>query len=443
MPEPTVRCPNCSTEIKLTESLAAPLIESTKKQFEQRLAQKDAEVARREAKLREDQAALAKAQESIDDQVATRLKAEKAALALAEAKKARDAMADEIAQVQQEKAAVVDLLNDRNVKLAEARKNELELRQERQRLQEEKERFELEKQRAIDAERAKIRESAQKEADEQSRLKLAEKEKTIGDLQAKLQDALRKAEQGSQQLQGEVLELELESLLRSKFPLDNIEPVPKGEYGGDLLHFVCGPTGKACGKILWETKRTKNWSDTWLPKLRGDLCAAKADIAILVSQALPKEVESFDQIESVWVTSPRTLLPVAIALRQTLIEVARVRQAGEGQQSKMEMIYAYLTGPLFRQRVHATLEKLDDLQEDLKAERKFLESKWAKREKQIQCAIASTLGMFGDFQGIAGKTLLEIDGVTSHMAAEPVDLKRLPDRESHHPGSDPTKVARY
>lgn len=238
MSEPTIICPQCKSEIKLTDSLAAPLIESTRQQYEQQLAQKETEVKKREAALREQQAAIAKAKESIDEQVTEKLKLERAAIANQEAKKAREALADELSKAQLEKAEVAELLKQRDAKLAEAQKNEIELRRERQRLQEEKEQFELEKQRAIDAERAKIREAAMKDADEQSRLKIAEKDKTITDLQSKLQDALRKAEQGSQQLQGEVQELELESLLRAKFPRDIIEPVPKGEYGGDVLHRV-------------------------------------------------------------------------------------------------------------------------------------------------------------------------------------------------------------
>ena len=218
MTDPIIICPTCKTEIKLTESLAAPLLESTRRQYEQRLADKDAEVAKREAAIRSQQTEIAKAQESIDELVADRLKAERAGIAASEAKKARDALADELAKAQEEKSAADELLKDRDAKLAEARKNELELRQDRQRLQDEKERFELDKQRAIDAERAKIRESSLKEADEKAHLKLAEKDKTISDLQVKLQDALRKAEQGSQQLQGEVQELELEAILRESFP---------------------------------------------------------------------------------------------------------------------------------------------------------------------------------------------------------------------------------
>jgi hypothetical protein len=278
MTEPTIICPSCKSEIKLTESLAAPLIEATRRQYEQKFAQKETEITKRENALKQQQEALEKAQESIDEQVATKLKTERASIASQEAKKARQALADELGKAQLEKAEVQELLKQRDAKLAEAQKNEIELRQERQRLQDEKANFELEKQRAIDAERVKIREVALKDADEQSRMKIAEKDKTITDLQTKLQDALRKAEQGSQQLQGEVQELQLEAILRGKFPRDTIEPVPKGEFGGDVLHRVFSPTGQLCGTILWESKRTKNWTDGWLPKLRDDQRAAKADI---------------------------------------------------------------------------------------------------------------------------------------------------------------------
>jgi len=411
MNEPVIVCPNCKTEIKLTESLAAPLIESTRREYEQKFTQKEADVAKREGAVKEQQAALAKAQENINEQVAAKLKSERAAIATHEAKKAREAIADELGKAQLEKAEVHELLKQRDTKLAEAQKNEIDLRRERQSLLEEKENFELVKQRAIDAERGKIREAALKDADEQSRFKIAEKDKTITDLQTKLQDALRKAEQGSQQLQGEVQELQLESILRAKFPRDNIEPVPKGEHGGDILHSVLGPAGQICGTILWESKRTKNWSDSWLSKLREDQRAAKADIAVVVSHVLPKNCEIFDLTDGVWITEPRCIVPVAVALRQSLIELAAARIATDGQQTKTEMVYQYLTGPRFRHRIEAIVEKFTDMQADLDKERKVMTRLWAKREEQIRGVVESTAGMYGDLQGIAGRTLQEIEGL--------------------------------
>jgi hypothetical protein len=255
------------------------------------------------------------------------------------------------------------------------------------------------------------RDQARKETEEQMKLKVMEKEHTITSMQKQIEDLKRRAEQGSQQLQGEVQELELEALLSAKFSRDIIEPVPKGEHGGDILQRVVGPHGQACGTILWESKRTKNWSDTWLPKLREDQRAAKAEVAVIVSQALPKDVDSFDLIEGVWVTHPRAALPIAITLRQTLIEIAATRKTTEGQQTKTEMVYEYLTGPRFRQRVQAIVEAFSSMQEDLDKERKVITKQWSKREEQIDRVMQATVGMYGDLQGIAGKTLQEIEGL--------------------------------
>ena len=238
-----------------------------------------------------------------------------------------------------------------------------------------------------------------------------EKDQTITAMQKQIEELRRRAEQGSQQLQGEVQELELEAILTTKFPRDTILPVPKGEFGGDVLQRVVGPSGQVCGTILWESKRTKNWSDGWLPKLREDQRAAKAEIAIIISQVLPKDVETFGCVDTVWVAHPKVALPVAATLRQTLIEVACVRQANEGQQSKMEIIYQYLTGPRFRQRVEAIVEAFSSMKKDLDVERKAITRQWAKREEQIERVMQATVGMYGDFQGIAGRTLQEIEGL--------------------------------
>ena len=156
-------------------------------------------------------------------------------------------------------------------------------------------------------------------------------------MQSKIEDLMKKAEQGSQQLQGEVQELELEENLRREFPLDAIEPVPKGKFGGDVVQRVVSVSGQSCGIILWESKRTKNWSDGWLPKLREDQRSAKADIAVIVSQSLPKGLDTFQTIDGVCVTHLRFFLPVASLHRQSLIEVAQSPQASQGQQAKTEM----------------------------------------------------------------------------------------------------------
>lgn len=230
-------------------------------------------------------------------------------------------------------------------------------------------------------------------------------------MQKKIEDLMKRAEQGSQQLQGEVQELALEEMLQREFPFDAIEPVPKGEFGGDVIQRVVSPTGQPCGTILWESKRTKNWSDTWLPKLREDQRVAKAELSVIVSQALPKDIDSFHTIDGVCVAHPRLAFPVATLLRQSLIEVAQARQASEGQQTKTEMIYDYLTGSRFRQRVEAIVEAFSTMQEDLAREKKAITKQWAKRDEEINRVMQATVGMYGDLQGIAGKRLQEIEGL--------------------------------
>jgi hypothetical protein len=258
-----------------------------------------------------------------------------------------------------------------------------------------------------------------------------EKEQTISSMQRQIEELKRRAEQGSQQLQGEVLELELESLLRSRFPIDSIEPVAKGEHGGDVLQCINDSNGQKCGAILWETKRTKNWSDSWLIKLRADQRVAKAEIAVLVSHALPRDIESFDFIDGIWVIHPRVIAPVATSLRQTLIEVAGARQAADGQQTKATMVYQYLTGSRFRQRVQAIVEAFTSMQEDLDKEKRVIVKQWAKREEQITRVMQSTVGMYGDLQGIAGRTIQEIEGlnIDTLALAEP-STDRLPISEA-------------
>ena len=416
MTEPTIICPKCKTEIKLTESLAAPLIESTRKKFEQQLAQKDSDIAQREQAIREKEKQLAESKNKLDEQVASQveeqLKKDRARISTEEARKAKLAVSTDLEQKTRELADLEEVLKIRNEKLAEAQKAQAELIKKQRELDDAKREMDLTIEKRVQEGLTATREQAKKEAEDGLKLKVAEKDHTIASMQKKIEELKHRAEQGSQQLQGEVQELELENLLRSKFPFDTIEPVPKGEFGGDVMQRVIGANGQHSGTILWESKRTKNWSDTWLPKLRKDQRTAKAEISVIVSQALPKDVETFGTIDGVWVTHPRSTLPVAAILRQLLIEVALARKANKGQQTKTEMIYRYLTGPQFRQRVEAIVEAFSTMQGDLDKERKAIMKQWAKREVQIERVMQATVGMYGDLQGMAGKTLQEIDGLS-------------------------------
>jgi len=419
MSEPTIVCPNCQHEMKLTESLAAPLLQQTRHQFEQRLASKDREILAREAAVKEQQEAVAREKASVAEQVAATLKAEREKVAAEEAKKARLALSADLEQRARELKELQQVLEEKDAKLGEAQKVQAELLKKQRELDDAKRELDLTVEKKVQVSLLAVREKARQEAEDSLKPKVTEKEEQIASMQRQIEELRRKAEQGSQQLQGEAFELELESVLRAKFPRDLIEPVPKGEFGGDVLHRVVGPAGQVCGTILWETKRTKNWSDGWLAKLREDQRTARAEISLLVSNALPKGVETFDQVEGVWVTEPRCMVPVALALRQTLIELAGARQASEGQQTKMELVYQYLTGPRFRHRIEAIVERFTDMQTDLERERKAMTRLWAKREEQLRAVMDATVGMYGDLQGIAGRSMQEIATLDAFALAGP------------------------
>jgi len=415
MTEPTIICPTCKTEIRLTESLAAPLIEATRKEFEQQLFQKDEEIATREQGIRYKEKQLAEAKRTLDEQVAaqvaTQLQAERDHLIAKEAGKAKLASATELEAKVREVTDLQEVLKARDEKLAEAQKAQAALIKTQRELDDARRELELTIEKRVQDSLTAVREKAKREAEEGLMLKVLEKDQTIASMQRAIEELKRKAEQGSQQLRGEVQELELESVLRVKFPFDFIEPVPKGECGGDVLQRVVSANGQAGGTILWECKRTRNWSDGWLAKLREDQRTAKAEISVLVSEVLPKGVENFGAVDGVWVTNPRVALPVAIILRHTLLEVSMARQVSEGQQTKTEMVYQYLTGPRFRQRVEAMVEAFSSMREDLDKERKAIMKQWAKREEQIERVMGATVGMYGDLQGIAGKSIQEIEGL--------------------------------
>ncbi len=415
MNQPTILCPNCKTEIPLTESLAAPLIEATRRQYEQRLAAKDDEITKRESTLRDKEKALADAKREMDHQIADRvgkeLAAERVKLAAEEAQKAKAASAADIEQKDRALRDLQDVLAAREKKLAEAQQAQAALLKKQRELDDAKRELDLTIEKRVQAGLTDVREKARREAEETLKLKVAEKDQTIASMEKTIDELKRKAEQGSQQLQGEVQELQLESLLRAKFPCDTIEPVPKGEFGGDTLQRVVSPAGVVAGTILWESKRTKNWSNGWLAKLRDDQRAAKAEISVIVSQALPAEVETFDVIDGVWVAHPRVIVPLATILRSSLLEVSTARLITQGQQTKAEMVYQYLTGTRFRQRVEAIVEAFSSMQEDLDKERKAIQKQWAKRDQQIERVMAATAGMYGDLQGIAGKSIQQVDGL--------------------------------
>ncbi|MFK7960241.1 MAG: DUF2130 domain-containing protein [Phycisphaerales bacterium] len=412
--DPIVTCPSCQHRIPLTETLAAPFIESARASLEASTRERQAALTAEAEKLRDTRermkaegARVAAARERLEEEVRARLETERTAIRTKLEKSVREEQSVALRDLQTQ-------LAEKAKRVAEAEAAELELRKHKHALEEERRSFELEKQRQLDAERTRIREVAQKESLDQFRLREAEKEKVIGDLRKQIDDLQRRADQGSQQLQGEVQELDLELTLRSAFPRDVVDEVPKGQHGGDAVHRVASPSGATAGTILWESKRTKAWSDGWLAKLRDDQRTAKADVSVILTAVLPKGIERFGQVDGVWVTDEASALPLASALRQMLIRVHAAQQAGVGRQSKMELLYEYMMGAEFRHRIEGIVESYTTMRDDLEAEKRALTKHWKKREKQLAMMMDNTTSMYGELQAIAGRSLPELAGLELH-----------------------------
>ncbi|HCX34721.1 MAG TPA: DUF2130 domain-containing protein [Rhodocyclaceae bacterium] len=380
MSDAVITCPNCGTNIPVSEALSA--------QMEKGI----------EARLR--------------SQAAERLKQ---AVVEAEARAKRDAAAAAEREREAQAAALASLrkeLEDQRARAREAQQAELALRREKNALEERARSLDLEVARKLDAQKRELESSLRRTLAEEGSLKLAEKEKQIEDLKKLVGEMKRKSEQGSQELQGEVLELDIQAALERQFQWDEIRPVPKGMSGADLIQEVRNGQGTVCGRIVWETKNTKHWQSGWLAKLKDDQRAAGGNLAVLVSAALPEGMHEFGLIEGVWVASPRAWPALAVALREQLVQVAFAHAAAEGKQEKMEALYRYLAGDSFRARVQGIVEGFTALQDQLARERRAMEKLWKEREKQIERVIVNTVGMYGEMRGIAGASLPEIPALT-------------------------------
>lgn len=299
-------------------------------------------------------------------------------------------------------------LAEQQRKTQEAQEAELALRKEKAALEARARELDLEVARRVDAEKHKLEEQIRKLAADEQALKLKEKDKQIEDLKVMIEEMRRKSEQGSQERQGEVLELDLEAALARNFSQDEIRPVPKGMRGADVIQTVRDAHLRSCGTIIWETKNTKTWSPSWLTKLKDDQRAVGASVAVLVSVALPDDIQTFKLVDGVWVTSLACYLPLATALREQLLRVAFAQAAAQGMSEKMEALYRYLSSDEFRHRVEALLETFKAMQEQLARERRAMEKLWAERAKQIERLVTNTMGMYGAIRGAIGSQLPEI-----------------------------------
>jgi hypothetical protein len=400
-----IPCPACGSEIEITSALRGKLLAG---EAERIRAQAD-QAANRRIEAAEQQKKKAEAELIASNERAEGLRREKERLEMA--------------------AKEVDLEVAKHVEEArltlagDFQEKELALVRERTSLQEKARALDLEVAKKLEAETEQIWRRAREQASEEASAKGREKEILVGQLRDRIEDLQRRIDQGSQQLQGEAQEMELESVLRASFPLDAVSEVLKGQRGADYVQEVFDSSGASCGKIIWESKRTKHWAGGWPDKLKEDMRAAKADVAVLVTTAMPESVRHVGTVDGVWVADFPSAVGLAMALRAGLLQVALARASVKGLNQKAAMVYDFISGTEFRQAVQGVVEAFLAMKEDLDAERRSAERLWAKREKQIEKAVQNASRMFGSLQGIVGASLPSIEALEAGVAGElPVEV---------------------
>jgi hypothetical protein len=366
--EQSISCPSCGKKVPLTRALRAE-IETVLK----------AEFGARERELR--------------DHYERQLEAERTRVEHDAAQRAEKKLAYQL-------AALEDQLREQTAALDEARRVELALRKRELALERQQADLDVTIARTLAGERARVASEIEERATEQHRLKDAEKERQLAEMRRQIEDLKRKADQGSQQMQGEAGEDALEAILRGAFPMDDISGVGQGLRGADVHQLVADARGGRCGAILWECKTARHWSDGWIAKLKDDQRALRADLAVLVTAALPRGCTTFALVDGVVVASFACAAAVAAVLRGQLQQIAQARRASHNKEEKLELLYRYLSGVEFRQRVEAMTDAFTRMREDLDQERRAAERAWAKRAKQIDAVIFNISGMYGDLQGL-------------------------------------------
>jgi hypothetical protein len=372
MADQSISCPSCGKKIPLTRALRAEIESSVKEQYAETLEQREREL-----------------RTQFDKQLQMDLEC---------------ARREAIRSIERKSTLVVsalkEQLHDQAKELEQARAVELAMRKRERELERRQQDLELTVERKLDEERTRLVTEAQKRVTDEHRLKDAEKERQLFDMRRQIEDLRRKAEQGSQQLQGEAGEDQLEAMLRASFPGDVVDPVAQGVRGADIHQVVLDLRGARAGSILWECKNAKNWSDGWIEKLKLDQRALRAEIAVLVTTTLPKGCRRFVLIGDVLVTDFTCAAPVAGLLRSNLLQIAQARSAALNKGEKLELLHRYLSGVEFRQRVEAIVEAFERMREDLDQERRAAERQWARRTKQIESVTFNVSGMYGDLQGL-------------------------------------------
>ena len=403
--ERSIECPKCGATIDVSALLAHQIEEGLKKDFDARLAGEKRKFDEQAASLEVERRAVGEAQKrlgaDIERGVEQRIAAE------------RKQMEDRIRRTFEEEnsgrlKSMQDELAQKSEQVKDLHRTKSEVERLRREKDELKDSIEAEYQKKMNDQLADERTRIQKSADEKAQMRLSEKENIIEQLRNQLQEAQRKADQGSMQLQGEVQELAIEEWLTDSFPLDTIGEIKKGARGADCLHTVNTRTRQNCGSIYYESKRTKDFQPGWIEKFKTDMRAKGANIGVIVTEAMPRDMDRMGLKDGVWICSFEEFKGLSAVLRESIIQISNAVVAQENRGDKMTMLYDYLTSNEFRMQIEAIVEGFAQMQTDLNTEKRAMESSWKKREKQIEKVLLNTNHMFSSIKGIAGAAIAAV-----------------------------------
>ncbi|MBX2847881.1 MAG: DUF2130 domain-containing protein [Acidiferrobacterales bacterium] len=390
----TTQCPNCGTEINVNELLYQELEKQAQQKFQSQLAEEKNRIAQQQKQLAQQRQQI---EQTIQTQLAETLATERAKLQ----KQLQQDQAERIKSMETELAESSKKVIDLNKAQSEVEK----LKREKDALRTE---IELESEKKLSEELAAQSTKLQQQVNAQVEFKIAEKEQVINQLKQKLSEAQQQADQGSTQLQGEVQELAIEEWLRNQFPFDTIEEIKKGANGADCMQIVNTQERENCGAIYYESKRTKTFQPSWIAKFKTDIQDKGANVGVLVTQSMPKDMTSLGQLDGVWVCTFDEFKNLSQVLRQSLIQISQTLITQENKGEKMGMLYDYLTGNEFQMQIEAIVEGFTQLKSDLESEKRSMQSIWKKREKQIERVLLNTNYMYSSVKGIAGNAVQNV-----------------------------------
>ncbi|XOV67579.1 MAG: DUF2130 domain-containing protein [Fluviicola sp.] len=401
-----IKCPECASTFDLDNALVNQFHQSIKKDLQ-------IELHKREEELEEQKRELASLSEQfqrdkidfdamVNEQVKSRLKSQE--------EKLKESIRQEI-QLEKEKqlAELEDELKRKSSQLVELNQTKAKLQRLSREFEEKEAKIHLQMEEKLNERLAAMKADLQEQIQMESFLKVKEKEDVIESLKKKLQEAQQRASQGSMQSQGEAQELVLEEMLREIHPTDLIEEIKKGANGADCLQTVRTQTGLIAGKILYESKNTKNWSDSFIKKLKQDNLKSKADIMVIVTKTMPKDVSGkYALIDGVWVTSLVNVKDMSLMLRYGLLKTHSVMATQSGKSDKMGLLYDYLTSEEFKNTFESILEGFKSLQDSHNDEQRKMQLLWKRRSKHLEQVLASTIDFYGNIKGISGSSIPDI-----------------------------------